>query len=205
MKYVFTFNEINRGRIELEADRMPTNDEVTEKILDGMADYHNTDFTNICLAELGGEIQNDDTNAEVDRTVTWRKYLRYLRNWADTHSEPGFYGMTPACFEEWLDCEYREQTSDISEPEEAGVCPKCGSESLDFDGFLVEDGSCIYKWKCESCGVSGRECYDMTFSQHIIDSDGDCPHGGDTDNDCADCVYSVDYYYSDGECVRRKK
>ena len=43
---------------------------------------------------------------------TWNEYLQYLRDWADSHGEPGFYGMTPACFDEWLDCEHCEDEAD---------------------------------------------------------------------------------------------
>lgn len=39
----------------------------------------------------------------------WAEYLKYLREWTNDHAEPAFYGMTPACFDEWLDCEYEEQ------------------------------------------------------------------------------------------------
>ena len=123
MKYVFTFNETNYGRIEIEADSRPDNDDIIEKIIEGRADYHNTDFTNFRLVESDGIIHDSSQEAA-------------------------------------------EQTH------EAGVCPKCGSEQLDFDGFFVEDGNGIYKWKCESCGIRGRECYDMTFSEHIIDGEG---------------------------------
>ena len=38
----------------------------------------------------------------------WRRYLQYLREWSETHSEDMFYGMSPACFAEWLDWEYQE-------------------------------------------------------------------------------------------------
>lgn len=37
--------------------------------------------------------------------VKWWGYLMYLRDWADSHIEPGYYGMTPVCFDEWLNCE----------------------------------------------------------------------------------------------------
>ena len=43
-----------------------------------------------------------------DPAHIWQSYLQYLRDWADSHREMGFYGTTPACFDEWLDCEYRE-------------------------------------------------------------------------------------------------
>jgi len=43
-----------------------------------------------------------------DPAHIWQSYLQYLRDWADSHREIGFYGTTPACFDEWLDCEHRE-------------------------------------------------------------------------------------------------
>jgi hypothetical protein len=49
IKYVFTFSEINYGRIQIEADRKPDNGELIEKILEGKADYSDTDFTNFRL------------------------------------------------------------------------------------------------------------------------------------------------------------
>lgn len=36
----------------------------------------------------------------------WNAYIAYLKSWADEHSGYEFYGMTPACFDEWIDCEY---------------------------------------------------------------------------------------------------
>ena len=55
---------------------------------------------------------------------------------------------------------------------DTGTCPACGSDELEYDGFSVEDSDCIYKWKCEECGVSGRDYYDMTFSETIVDGGG---------------------------------
>ena len=45
----------------------------------------------------------------IAKEIIWQKYLQYLRDWADSHSEPEFYGMTPACFDEWLGCEHEEE------------------------------------------------------------------------------------------------
>ena len=122
MKYVFTFNEINYGRIEIEAESEPEKDEIIEKILEGRADYNDTDFTDFCLIEVDGRV-----------------------------------------------CDSLHETA--APAHEAGVCPKCGGDELDFDGFVVEDNSVIYNWACQNCGVCGRECYDMTFSEHIIDGE----------------------------------
>jgi len=51
MKYVFTFSEINYGRIEIEADHQPINSEIIEQILAGMAEYNEVDFTDFKLIE----------------------------------------------------------------------------------------------------------------------------------------------------------
>ena len=58
MKYVFTFKEIIYGRIEIESKHEPDNDDIIEKILEGGADYSNTDFTDFCLIEKDGETFN---------------------------------------------------------------------------------------------------------------------------------------------------
>jgi len=45
---------------------------------------------------------------DIDKSTVWKRYLRYLRVWIDSHKDAGFYGMTPACFDEWFGNEYRE-------------------------------------------------------------------------------------------------
>ena len=59
MKYVFTFNETNYGRIEIEAEREPDSGEIIEKIFEGRADYSNTDYTDFRLIELDGKVLSD--------------------------------------------------------------------------------------------------------------------------------------------------
>jgi hypothetical protein len=54
---------------------------------------------------------------------------------------------------------------------EAGTCPACGSDELEYDGFFVEDSDCIYKWDCKECGAHGRDYYDMVFSETIVDGE----------------------------------
>lgn len=39
----------------------------------------------------------------------WSRYIDYLRKWADSHSGAGFAGMSPACYDEWLDTEYADE------------------------------------------------------------------------------------------------
>ena len=52
---------------------------------------------------------------------------------------------------------------------EAGVCPKCGSDNLDFDGcgFLqpVDEGV-TYSYTCIGCGHTGKEYYSLNFVEH---------------------------------------
>jgi len=65
-----------------------------------------------------------------------------------------------------------EQKITMSKNHEPGVCPNCGSDGLDFDGFfveLVDNSSCHYCWRCGKCGISGRECYLLTFNEHVIE------------------------------------
>lgn len=43
------------------------------------------------------------------RQNKWTEYLLYLRRWVDAHRDEEFYGMTPACFDEWEDNEFEEE------------------------------------------------------------------------------------------------
>ena len=61
MKYVFTFNEINYGRVEIEADHEPDRGEVIEAIMHGKAHYNDTEYSAIILIEADGKAQ---TNTE---------------------------------------------------------------------------------------------------------------------------------------------
>lgn len=39
--------------------------------------------------------------ALVDSDVPWERYARYLVQWAIDHSDPGYEGSCPACYDEW--------------------------------------------------------------------------------------------------------
>jgi len=51
MKYIYTFSEVNYGRIEIEANCQPDQDEIINQILEGNADYYSTVFTDFDLIE----------------------------------------------------------------------------------------------------------------------------------------------------------
>lgn len=43
--------------------------------------------------------------ALVDGDVKWERYIRYLVEWAISHSSDEYEGMTPASYDEWRACE----------------------------------------------------------------------------------------------------
>lgn len=48
-------------------------------------------------------VECDDEEEDVESK--WHKYLEYLIHWAISHSDKGFAGCMPACYNEWLDSE----------------------------------------------------------------------------------------------------
>jgi len=42
---------------------------------------------------------------EEDVESKWHEYLEYLIHWAISHSDKGFAGCCPVCYDEWLDSE----------------------------------------------------------------------------------------------------
>lgn len=58
---------------------------------------------------------------------------------------------------------------------EQGVCPKCGSYSLDYKTAEFTESMLYYPYKCEDCGQEGEEWYSMDFQGHNIYTEtGDC-------------------------------
>ena len=50
---------------------------------------------------------------------------------------------------------------------EAGVCPLCGKASLEYGNSGIQDENYFYSWSCANCGASGKEWYNLVFSEHI--------------------------------------
>lgn len=46
----------------------------------------------------------EDENCEED-SGDWDEYIKYLHKWAVEHSDKGFNGCSPVCYDEWLGCE----------------------------------------------------------------------------------------------------
>ena len=45
----------------------------------------------------------------MDKWEAWYKYKKYLKQWITDHDGREYYGMSPACFDEWLDNEEGEE------------------------------------------------------------------------------------------------
>lgn len=43
-----------------------------------------------------------------DVEAVWKRYIAYLFAWADDHKDGVFAGMSPVCWDEWLD-EFEEE------------------------------------------------------------------------------------------------
>ena len=50
---------------------------------------------------------------------------------------------------------------------EAGKCPKCGSENLNYGSLVIEGEGLKYPYDCEDCKFEGEEWYDLEFSAHL--------------------------------------
>lgn len=47
---------------------------------------------------------------EIEKSKSlWQDYILYLYNWTAEHSDCEFAGCSPACYQEWLDCENEEE------------------------------------------------------------------------------------------------
>ena len=54
---------------------------------------------------------------------------------------------------------------------EEGQCPKCGNYDLDYGAVKFSDDAIYYPWTCEDCGATGKEWYDLEFSEQELDED----------------------------------
>lgn len=52
---------------------------------------------------------------------------------------------------------------------EEGKCPKCGNYNLYYEEMEIEGNSVYYPWTCEDCGVSGKEWYNLEFSEQELE------------------------------------
>lgn len=46
-----------------------------------------------------------------------------------------------------------------------GECPKCEG-NIEYGTIDFEDDQCYFPWKCEECGLTGKEWYRLEFIGH---------------------------------------
>ena len=53
---------------------------------------------------------------------------------------------------------------------EAGKCPKCGYDDIEFGSSEIEDEYVKYEWTCPKCESEGNELGKIVFDGHYVDS-----------------------------------
>ena len=82
------------------------------------------------VVEVGAELDDSERDKEVGRMwhiifhdgkkadafedelewiSDWQRYIAYLHEWADSHADESYGGMSPVCYDEWLDNEEEEE------------------------------------------------------------------------------------------------
>lgn len=55
----------------------------------------------------------------------------------------------------------------------AGYCPFCGENNLEYGTVVFEGEMCYFPWKCLTCKHEGEEWYSLDFIGHnVIDEIG---------------------------------
>ena len=68
-------------------------------------DYDSTYGVRPALTLSPSLLVSVECDEEEEVESKWHKYLEYLIHWAISHSDKGFAGCMPACYNEWLDSE----------------------------------------------------------------------------------------------------
>ena len=89
-------------------------------------------------------------NSDFAKRKKWALYLAYLINWADRHSCDEHYGMTPTCFDEWVDDEYAEG---ILLPDGSHMC--CHHDKPIFATWCEEN--CARYYSCDTIAQADDE------------------------------------------------
>ena len=53
--------------------------------------------------------------------------------------------------------------------QEAGKCPNCGSENLDYGDYELEGETISYEFTCDDCGTYSKEYFNLTYCETIIE------------------------------------
>ena len=111
------------------------------------------------------ELKTQSTGSNADSADTWGQYIQYLRDWADAHTEPGFLGTSPACYDEWHGNEYQELL-----------------RANDGYNCCLHDTPRTFDWCEENC----ERYYRCDTVAWAMDEQNDEKADDDTDNDAPD-------------------
>lgn len=102
----------------------------------------------------------------------WKKYIEYLKNWAEEHKDDSFEGMTPASYDEW------EENEDCADhPNREIICKIVWRKQDIVDAFRGEYGrepsadevEAIYDcYKAEEC-EDGSIGYGWSYIEDAIE------------------------------------
>ena len=57
------------------------------------------------------------------------------------------------------------------ENSEQGICPRCGSDAVEFGYSEIDDAGLSYYVTCPDCGLEFSENNDVVFAGHWVDED----------------------------------
>ena len=96
-EFKVVITEISKMDVYVEAEDAA---EAEEKVSEG---WNHGDY--ILDADNFEEANFEATEVESDDVPKWARYLQYLKEWAENHSDKAFVGCCPVCFDEWLEYE----------------------------------------------------------------------------------------------------
>lgn len=50
-----------------------------------------------------------------------------------------------------------------------GMCPKCGSDNLEYGNTELEGNYLGYEFECRQCGCEGTEWYKLVYEETVTD------------------------------------
>ena len=85
-----TFIDVDEGKIDRDAG------------VSAPGDYLETEF---CWLDTSGISLRGWRIVDSDDEIRWSRYINYLIGWAMDHADEECEGMSPACYDEWCNCE----------------------------------------------------------------------------------------------------
>ena len=117
-----------------------------------------------------GYSRNDSRQPRLPKDQTLREQAMVIREFAKNNGIS--IRVAKVMFEE---AEEEEIKSKTFKHNRQGICPVCEVEgNLEYGDYFIDDCIVKFPWKCDDCGASGKELYNMEFTEHcsVEDKDG---------------------------------